>query len=55
MRGGMRVVTTRVPLSPWRRQGPPQKPSRGYLRLYTDRVTQAEHGCDFDFLAGEKA
>ena len=35
----------------WR---PPQKPARGYIRLYTDRVTQAEHGCDFDFLAGEK-
>jgi dihydroxyacid dehydratase/phosphogluconate dehydratase len=34
---------------------PPQKPARGYVRLYTDRVTQAEHGCDFDFLAGEKA
>ena len=34
---------------------PPHKPARGYVRLYTDRVTQAEHGCDFDFLAGEKA
>ena len=34
---------------------PPQKPARGYVRLYTERVTQAEHGCDFDFLAGEKA
>jgi dihydroxy-acid dehydratase len=33
---------------------PPQKPSRGYLRLYTERVTQAEKGCDFDFLAGAK-
>jgi dihydroxyacid dehydratase/phosphogluconate dehydratase len=31
---------------------PPQKPERGYLRLYTERVTQAEHGCDFDFLSG---
>jgi dihydroxy-acid dehydratase len=30
---------------------PPQKPARGYLRLYTERVTQAEQGCDFDFLA----
>jgi dihydroxy-acid dehydratase len=31
---------------------PPEKPTRGYLRLYTERVTQAEKGCDFDFLAG---
>jgi dihydroxy-acid dehydratase len=30
----------------------PAKPARGYLRLYTERVTQAERGCDFDFLAG---
>jgi dihydroxy-acid dehydratase len=33
---------------------PPQRPARGYLRLYTERVTQAEHGCDFDFLTGAK-
>jgi dihydroxy-acid dehydratase len=32
----------------WR---PPQKPARGYSRLYAERVTQAEQGCDFDFLA----
>src|SRR4051812_16266112 len=32
---------------------PPRKPARGYLRLYTDTVTQAERGCDFDFLAGK--
>jgi dihydroxy-acid dehydratase len=31
---------------------PPQKPARGYLRLYTERVTRAEQGCDFDFLSG---
>jgi dihydroxy-acid dehydratase len=30
---------------------PPQKPARGYARLYSERVTQAEKGCDFDFLA----
>jgi dihydroxy-acid dehydratase len=29
---------------------PPAKPARGYARLYVDRVTQAEKGCDFDFL-----
>src|SRR6185503_5338175 len=30
---------------------PPELPARGYLRLYAERVTQAEHGCNFDFLA----
>ena len=28
----------------------PAKPGRGYQRLYVDTVTQAEQGCDFDFL-----
>jgi dihydroxy-acid dehydratase len=31
---------------------PPQKPARGYARLYAERVTQADKGCDFDFLGG---
>jgi len=31
---------------------PPEKPQRGYTRLYVDHVTQADRGCDFDFLAG---
>ncbi|HEY2137691.1 MAG TPA: dihydroxy-acid dehydratase [Xanthobacteraceae bacterium] len=31
---------------------PPEKPARGYGRLYVERVTQADQGCDFDFLAG---
>jgi dihydroxy-acid dehydratase len=31
---------------------PPEKPARGYHRLYVERVTQADKGCDFDFLAG---
>jgi dihydroxy-acid dehydratase len=31
---------------------PPAKPIRGYARLYAERVTQADKGCDFDFLAG---
>ena len=30
----------------------PAKPKRGYARLYIERVTQADKGCDFDFLAG---
>jgi len=33
---------------------PPALPARGYLRLYSERVTQAENGCDFDFLSGLK-
>ena len=33
---------------------PPPKPARGYARLYVERVTQADRGCDFDFLAGER-
>ena len=28
-------------------------PSRGYQRLFAERVLQAEGGCDFDFLRGE--
>jgi dihydroxy-acid dehydratase len=32
---------------------PPAKPARGYARLYVDHVTQADKGCDFDFLAGD--
>jgi dihydroxy-acid dehydratase len=31
----------------WR---PPARPPRGYQRLYAEHVTQAEAGCDFDFL-----
>jgi dihydroxy-acid dehydratase len=31
---------------------PPDKPRRGYGRLYVEQVTQADKGCDFDFLAG---
>jgi dihydroxy-acid dehydratase len=29
-------------------------PPRGYGKLYMDTVTQAEHGCDFDFLTKER-
>jgi dihydroxy-acid dehydratase len=29
---------------------PPARPVRGYARLYADHVTQADKGCDFDFL-----
>ncbi len=52
-RGGSTSWST-TPSSPSaaREWTPPPKPARGYTRLYIERVTQAEHGCDFDFLAG---
>jgi dihydroxy-acid dehydratase len=31
---------------------PPLEPARGYARLYRQHVTQANEGCDFDFLQG---
>ena len=31
---------------------PPFVPRRGYARLYAERITQADLGCDFDFLRG---
>jgi dihydroxy-acid dehydratase len=33
-------------------QRPETRYRRGYLALYSDSVTQAHEGCDFDFLAG---
>jgi len=39
-------------LAEWQRSQQPSKFTRGYYRLYTEHVTQAERGCDFDFLAG---
>jgi len=42
--------TLRARRAAWK---PPAAPcSRGYVALYRERVTQANHGCDFDFLAG---
>ncbi len=35
---------------------PPARPyARGYTRLYVEHATQANEGCDFDFLAGREA
>ena len=42
-------VANRNPELVWK---PPVKPKRGYTKLYVERVTQADQGCDFDFLAG---
>jgi dihydroxy-acid dehydratase len=33
-----------------RRERP--RPARGYAQLFEQHVTQADEGCDFDFLAG---
>ena len=33
----------------------PALPDRGYRRLYALHVTQASHGCDFDFLSAAPA
>ena len=33
------------------RPSPPPAYERGYGALYADHVTQADQGCDFDFLA----
>lgn len=32
---------------------PKQIYSRGYGRLFLEHVTQADEGCDFDFLVGD--
>ena len=39
-------------LAGFRRRVRPE--SRGYRRLYFERVLQADQGCDFDFLRGDK-
>ncbi|HSC06940.1 MAG TPA: dihydroxy-acid dehydratase, partial [Steroidobacteraceae bacterium] len=35
----------------WRGPAPRDEDSRGYRKLFLDAVTQADRGCDFDFLA----
>jgi dihydroxy-acid dehydratase len=35
----------------WTRPAPPS--DRGYYRLYTEHVLQADQGADFDFLVGK--
>jgi dihydroxy-acid dehydratase len=36
----------------WNENRPPPKYSRGYYQLYVQHVTQADRGCDLDFLTG---
>jgi len=33
-------------------QAPPRKYARGYGELFLRHITQADRGCDFDFLEG---
>ena len=37
----------------WRKPAPRKEDSRGYRKLFLASVTQADRGCDFDFLAAE--
>jgi dihydroxy-acid dehydratase len=39
-------------LARWQRSRPAPRYARGYYRLYTDHVLQADRGCDLDFLVG---
>jgi dihydroxy-acid dehydratase len=32
----------------------PPRPARGYARLYAEQITQADQGCDFEFLRGAR-
>ncbi len=36
----------------WQRNRPPPKYTRGYYQLYVQHVSQADRGCDLDFLTG---
>src|SRR5262249_48652668 len=38
----------------WKAPPPRPEDSRGYRKLFLGSVTQADRGCDFDFLAAEK-
>jgi dihydroxy-acid dehydratase len=35
----------------WKAAAPRREDARGYRKLFLDTVTQADRGCDFDFLA----
>lgn len=52
-----RRLDAEVDAAAWAARSPaspqvPVTPSRGYARMYVDHVLQADHGADFDFLAG---
>jgi dihydroxyacid dehydratase/phosphogluconate dehydratase len=39
-------------LESWKAHRQPRKHTRGYYSLYVQHVTQADQGCDLDFLTG---
>ena len=39
-------------LADWRASRGAASATRGYVRLYTEHVLQADKGCDLDFLVG---
>jgi dihydroxy-acid dehydratase len=39
----------------WKQPRPRKEDARGYRKLFLDSVTQADRGCDFDFLAADAA
>ena len=39
-------------LAEWRKNRPAPRHTRGYYRLYSEHVLQADKGCDLDFLVG---
>lgn len=51
------ILDAEVSASEWDKRSPSPGPSRegdrrGYLRLFSEHIEQADRGCDFDFLAG---
>ena len=38
----------------WKAPAPSKEDRRGYRKLFLESVTQADRGCDFDFLAAEE-
>lgn len=54
-----RSLKLNIPRSEWERRTksftpPAAQYTRGYGRLFLEHVTQADKGCDFDFLAGDR-
>jgi len=49
---GIVIRDTQQRLAEWK--APPAAYTRGYGKLYLDHVTQANEGCDFDFLRADK-
>ena len=53
-----RTLSLNISAAEWQRRAahfvaPPPHYTRGYGRMFLEHVTQANHGCDFDFLAAD--